>query len=166
MTLIAYTKPSHEILRLNFSLLRKSGTPSEISLKTFALADDDPDDASLFQEALLEIDPAIVVERAANGLELLDKMKSRDFHTPDIIFLDINMPEMNGWECLSELKNDQHLKAIPVVMYSTSSNVYDKTKATKLGAVFFYTKPDTFQDLKKFLAQLITNPKTIVSAFE
>jgi CheY-like chemotaxis protein len=143
-----------------------SNTTPDITLKTFALADDDIDDANLFQEALLEIDPGITVERASNGLELLDKMKSHDFHTPDIIFLDINMPEMNGWECLSQLKNDRQLKAIPVVMYSTSSNVYDRAKATKLGAVFFYTKPDTFQDLKKFLAGLITNPRTIVSTLE
>lgn len=143
-----------------------SNTALDISLKTFALADDDSDDANLFQEALLEINPEIIVERATTGLELLDKMKSRDFHIPDIIFLDINMPGMNGWDCLSQLKNDSHLRMIPVIMYSTSSNVYDKTKATKLGADYFYTKPDTYQELKKFLARLIRDPKTIIKALE
>ena len=88
-----------------------------LSLKTFALADDDSDDAALFSEALLEINPEIVVEKASNGLELLHKMKDGHFSFPDIIFLDINMPEMNGWDCLSELKSNPELKDVLVIMY-------------------------------------------------
>jgi CheY-like chemotaxis protein len=129
-----------------------------LTLRTFALADDDSDDTDLFAEAVQEIDPRIVVETASNGQELLDKMKAGDFYVPDIIFLDINMPEMNGWQCLSELKRDQELSNIPVIMYSTSSNMNDKARAVKMGASYFFTKPDSYQELKGFLHRLIQNP--------
>lgn len=134
----------------------------DLSLRTFALADDDRDEADLFAEALLEIAPEIRIETASNGQELLDKMKSGDFNFPDIIFLDINMPQMNGWDCLTELKKNGELREVPVIMYSTSSNIQDKAKAAKLGASYFYTKPDNFQDLKKFLNNLIQNPGSII----
>src|SRR3954471_13199445 len=139
-----------------------SKTKHHLSFKTFALADDDSDEVDLFAEALQEIDPKITMEKASNGQELLDNMKRRNFSLPDIIFLDINMPEMNGWDCLTELKSDAWLKEVPVVMYSTSSNVHDKAKAARLGASHFYTKPDNYQELKKFLTGIIQNPKTII----
>jgi CheY-like chemotaxis protein len=133
-----------------------------ISLKTFALADDDSDDADLFAEALLEINPTIRFKKASNGRELLDKVESGEFGFPDIIFLDINMPEMNGWECLMALKKDSKLRSVPVVIYSTSSHVRDKAMAMKLGASYFYTKPDSYQQLKKFLALLISDPQVVI----
>jgi CheY-like chemotaxis protein len=139
-------------------------TNGPVHLKTFALADDDSDDTGLFTEALQEINPEITVETASNGQELLDKMKGGDFVFPDIIFLDINMPEMNGWDCLRELKKDSELKEVPVVMYSTSSHIDDKTKAVQLGASYFYTKPDSFQELKKFLSTLIRDPGRVITS--
>jgi CheY-like chemotaxis protein len=137
-------------------------THLDLSLKTFALADDDSDDADLFMEALREINPEIAVEAAANGQELIEKMTNGQFRLPDIIFLDINMPEMNGWDCLSELKKSRSLSNVPVVMYSTSSNMSDKAKAVRLGASYFYTKPDTFRELKTFLKRLIDNPQDVI----
>lgn len=134
----------------------------DLSLKAIALADDDSDDADLFAEAVQAIDPKIVVERASNGLELLDKMRGDHIIFPDVIFLDINMPEMNGWDCLGELKNSPKLKDVPVIMYSTSSNIHDKAKAAKLGASYFYTKPDNFQALKSFLNSFIANPGAVI----
>jgi CheY-like chemotaxis protein len=68
------------------------------------------------------------------------------------------MPEMNGWDSLAELKKHSSLRDIPVVMYSTSSNHRDIQVARKLGANFFYTKPDNFRQLKLFLENLIENP--------
>lgn len=136
-------------------------THSDQSLKTFALADDDSDDADLFTEALQEIDPGITVATASNGQELLNKL-TRSLNLPDIIFLDINMPGLNGWDCLAELKKNRLLSDVPVIMYSTSSNIHDKAKAAKLGASYFYTKPDNFQALKKFLKTLIQDPASVI----
>jgi CheY-like chemotaxis protein len=138
-------------------------TEMSIILRTIALADDDSDDADLFAEALMEIDPEIRFKKATNGRELLEKMQIEEVDFPDIIFLDINMPEMNGWECLSELKKDRRLRNVPVVIYSTSSNVNDKKMAIKLGASYFYTKPDNYQQLKKFLEGLINNPYSVIN---
>jgi CheY-like chemotaxis protein len=60
---------------------------------------------------------------------------------PDFIFLDINMSKMDGWKCLNELKKDESLKHIPVIMYSTSSTEEEIKKAYQLGAVHFLKKP-------------------------
>jgi CheY-like chemotaxis protein len=128
------------------------------TFRKFALADDDADDAELFTEALAAINPGILCECASNGKVLLDKIRNRNADLPDIIFLDINMPEMNGWDSLTELKKHSSLKDIPVVMYSTSSTHRDVQAAKKLGANFFYTKPDNFRQLKLFLENLIENP--------
>jgi CheY-like chemotaxis protein len=128
------------------------------TFKRFALADDDADDAELFAEALAAINPGILCEHAPNGKILLNKISNQKADLPDIIFLDINMPEMNGWDSLTELKRNSSLRNIPVVMYSTSSTHRDKQEAKKLGANFFYTKPDTFGQLKLFLENLIENP--------
>jgi CheY-like chemotaxis protein len=128
------------------------------TFRKFALADDDADDAGLFCEALAAINPGILCDHAANGKILLDKIRHQKDQLPDIIFLDINMPEMNGWDSLAELKKHSSLKDIPVVMYSTSSTYRDVQAAKKLGASFFYTKPDSFRELKVFLKSLIENP--------
>lgn len=128
------------------------------SFRKFALADDDNDDAELFAEALAAINPGILLEYASNGKILLDKIRNQKTGLPDIIFLDINMPEMNGWDSLTELKKHSLLKEIPVVMYSTSSTYRDMQAAKSLGANFFYTKPDSFRQLKMFLENLIKNP--------
>jgi CheY-like chemotaxis protein len=128
------------------------------TFKKFALADDDADDAELFCEALAEVNPGILCEHASNGKILLEKIRNQKSDLPDIIFLDINMPEMNGWDSLTELKKHSSLKDIPVVMYSTSSMLRDVQAAKKLGANFFYTKPDNVRQLKIFLEKLIANP--------
>ena len=127
--------------------------------KNVVLADDDVDDGELFAEALAEVDPGIQFYQAHNGKILLEKIDSGEFALPDIIFLDINMPEMNGWTCLAQLKKHKTLKQIPVIMYSTSSHARDKKEAESLGANLFYTKPDSFQQLKVFLHGLIQRPE-------
>lgn len=129
------------------------------AFKKFAIADDDADDSELFIDALAEIDPAITCDQASNGKLLLEKLQKKLVGLPDIIFLDINMPEMNGWECLAAIKENSTLSRIPVVMYSTSSTQRDKQTAEKLGANFFFTKPDSFRVLKTFLEKLIMNPE-------
>jgi CheY-like chemotaxis protein len=122
----------------------------------FFIADDDPDDQELFIEALHEVDELCVCVTAFDGLEALDKLFAAKLYVPDIIFLDLNMPKMNGKECLAEIKKDNVLKEVPVIIYSTSADKRDMLEALQLGAVFFLQKPNRFEELSRALKHIIS----------
>lgn len=85
------------------------------------LADDDTDDTEMFCEALADIDDEVHFLCSANGSELIKRLEQLD-KIPDLIFLDLNMPVMNGWQCLGILKENEKYRPIPVIMISTSSH--------------------------------------------
>src|SRR5689334_21264234 len=115
----------------------------------FLLADDDVDDIELFCEALQTVDPSVECVCVQNGREALEMINSLlPNNQPQLIFLDINMPVMNGWDCLRHLKNNPSLKDIPVLIYSTTSREKDINYALDLGALCFFTKPKDYQELK------------------
>ena len=119
--------------------------------KFIILADDDFDDAELFEAALLNIEQAYFyhAENSQAVFEFLDHQQQTHY---GLIFLDINMPEIDGWQCLIELKRHPTYKNIPVIMYSTTSNPNDKEIALNLGALGLITKPTEFNQLKKTIA--------------
>lgn len=125
--------------------------------KKFLLTDDDRDDRELFSEALASIDPGIQYHWAEHGSQALDLLKNRVIDKPDIIFIDINMPVMNGWELLNELKSDSTYQDVPVIMYTTSSEPKDKKTALDLGALCLITKPDNFRSVKSILQVVVDN---------
>jgi CheY-like chemotaxis protein len=126
-------------------------------VKKFLLVDDDVDDTGLFREALHEIDPGIICYVDHNGRAALDKLKRNEYLRPDIIFIDINMPGMNGWQCLEELKKDLRFRDVPVIMYSTSSYIGDAEKAIDQGALCFFTKPSDYNLLRDILKTIADN---------
>jgi CheY-like chemotaxis protein len=119
------------------------------------LIDDDPDDRDLFCEAVYEIDPKIICYAEAGARKALAKLTDEELDIPNIIFLDINMPGMNGWQCLSILKKTQHYEGVPVIMYSTTSHPEDIDRAYTGGALCFFTKPATFSELKKSIGLVV-----------
>jgi len=119
------------------------------------LVDDDSDDSELFGEALQEIAPAVNCFFAVNGQEAFTMLQK--IGQPDIIFLDINMPVMNGWECLAKLKTTSGFQTIPVIMYSTASHQKDIELAAETGATSFLSKPHDYKNLKDILKQLLTH---------
>jgi len=125
--------------------------------KIFLLADDDADDTELFCEALEEIDPSIICHCATDGKKLLDLLHSETLKKPQVIFLDVNMPGMNGWECLKQLKGSEAFKHIPVIMYSTSNHQLEADHALNMGALCYFTKPTYFHELKEILGVLAAN---------
>ena len=127
-------------------------------IKSILLVDDDQDDISLFHEALDEVDSLIEFYSAGNGRKALEFLLDSQAPAPDLIFLDINMPEMNGWRCLTELKASPRIKQIPVIMFSTSAMKADLQKASNLGAIGFYQKPERFEALKGLLKAVIGKP--------
>jgi CheY-like chemotaxis protein len=126
--------------------------------KVFLLADDDADDKTLFCEALAEVDPQIICHTATDGKEALSILGDKHLVRPNIIFLDINMPVMDGWQCLGRLKQDNNYKDIPVIMYSTSSYQRDIDLALEGGAFCFLTKPSDYRELRAILRHIASKP--------
>jgi CheY-like chemotaxis protein len=116
-------------------------------------AEDDLEDFEFFQEALFKINPSIIVFRADTGVQVLEMLKNGVF-IPDIIFLDINMPRMDGHACFKELRKNEQYSKIPVVVYSTSKNVKEISHFQSQGATFL-VKPDNFDQLVKSLEVIL-----------
>jgi CheY-like chemotaxis protein len=121
---------------------------------TFFLVDDDEDDQELFELALGESHPEIRLVVARNGNDALKKLESGEV-VPDYIFLDLNMPLMDGKECLMQIKSNPLLSSIPVIIFSTSSDQRDRTDTQRLGAVEFIIKPPSITTLIALLTQFI-----------
>lgn len=126
-------------------------------MKQVLLIDDDRDDAELFKEALSEINSSISFEHYEDSKTGLKTLMERHNNLPDLIFLDINMPIVSGWQCLTEFKKTEHLKHIPVIMFTTSSQPREKEIAKELGAKGFITKPSEYKALKQLLSSVINN---------
>lgn len=124
-------------------------------MKQVVLIDDDRDDAELFNEALSEIDPSFSFQHFEESKQALKELLGKQNDRPHFIFLDINMPVINGWQCLSEFKNDPHLKTVPVIIFTTSSQGREKEIAKERGADGFITKPGEYSTLKNLLASVL-----------
>ena len=124
-------------------------------MRSILLIDDDKDDAELFKEALEEVSPAVNFYYFNDARRALEELSGQSVPLPDIIFLDINMPVISGWECLTKFKKTKHLSAIPVVMYTTSSLARERQIAQDLGATGFITKPNDYNLLKELLAKTL-----------
>jgi len=128
------------------------------SLKRVLLVDDDVDDRELFEEAVKLINPSLMVDTASDGEELMRYIQKT---TPDVIFLDLNMPRKNGKECLAELRSDAKFTSVPIIIYTTSLNQVDVAETKKNGASYFFRKPNSFDELKDVLHQILVRNKTM-----
>lgn len=108
--------------------------------------DDDQEDREFFCDALREIDAAITCLTAGSGMEALTLLESLT-SLPDYIFLDINMPMMDGKQLLRTLKKLPAFQSIPVIMYSTSTDTREIRECYRLGAEDFLIKPHSFEKL-------------------
>lgn len=115
--------------------------------------DDDLEDREFFCEALREIDPSVTCLVAGSGMEALALLQNQIL-LPDYIFLDINMPMMDGKQCLKALKSIPELKAIPVIMYSTSTDTREIKECYNLGAIDFLIKPHSYEKLVNDLTSI------------
>lgn len=121
------------------------------------IADDDIDDQFLIKQAILEAGFRCEVASVYNGRQLMDYLLRREAYThvseeiPDLILLDINMPLLNGFGVLEQVKSHPALNTIPVYVLTTSNSETDKIKARELGANGFYTKPVNFTHLKSII---------------
>jgi len=111
------------------------------------LADDDPDDCLFFKEAVTSFIPATNFSAVHDGDELMQRLGNETGKLPDILFLDLNMPRKNGFECLTEIKRNAKLKSLPVIIFSTSSSDDSMNILFKTGADVYIRKPSNFEQL-------------------
>jgi DNA-binding NtrC family response regulator len=126
------------------------------------LIDDDTDDQELFGMALSKINPTLNCFYANDGILALKKLSTDSAFTPDIIFIDINMPKMDGMECLQELKQIVRLKQAPIYMYSTTGDTEMIAESKKLGATDFIQKQINMEDLETLLVDTLSKHNLMI----
>lgn len=126
-------------------------------IKTILLVDDDYDDQLLFKDALAEADDSVLYLSANNGIDALEKLNSENITIPDLVFMDVNMPKMNGIDCLKEIKKSEKLKPIPIMMYSTSSFSEYQKECFENGAIGYIVKPDDYWQLCDKLKDILNS---------
>jgi len=120
--------------------------------KYILLVEDDKEDQEFFIQALNGIENAVLYGVANNGKEAMHTLENNNT-LPSLIFMDINMPVMNGIECLSEIIKKPEIKDIPVVILSTDTKHAEEVR--KLGAKVFIKKPNDRKSLRQQLEQII-----------
>ncbi len=126
-------------------------------IKKVLLVDDDKDDIFFFNDIFSETVKDGILLTAGNGAEALQLLQKGTI--PDVIFLDLNMPVLNGKDFLKEIKQLQDFYKIPVLVYTTSSSSKDIEEVMILGAACFITKSSSPKDLALIL-QTITSHKS------
>jgi len=120
------------------------------------LADDDEDDRLFFTDAFSELRINTRVNTFNDGVELMNYLNKEGSLMPNVLFLDLNMPKKTGIECLIEIKNNEKMSGIAIVIYSTSASEEDIEKTFVLGANIYIKKPDSFKKLKKILSEVVS----------
>ena len=135
--------------------------------KNLFLVDDDEDDRLFFVEAVAQIDNTINVSTAFDGIKALDLLEVISTR-PDLIFMDINMPRMDGMQCLHILKKHSVFKTIPVLMLTTSGDHREKCSA--LGAHATLIKPMSINIFTQMLTEILQTdfsaPKKLKFSFD
>lgn len=121
------------------------------------IVDDDADDRMLFEDALKEVCDRTKLTSLGNGMDLMDILIKKSDSVPDIIFLDINMPGKNGFECLESIRTSPDINHIPIILYSTCSQEETINKAYSLGANFYISKPNNFDTLKIIISKALNS---------
>ena len=119
------------------------------------IVDDDPDDIEIFKEALYEVDQFAICTSKKDGREALEFLNQSNV-LPDMIFLDLNMPRVNGKQCLTEIKKSKRISHIPVIIYSTTKLKEDEESLKRIGAELFVIKPSSFSGIRETIEHAIS----------
>ncbi|HET9053992.1 MAG TPA: response regulator, partial [Cyclobacteriaceae bacterium] len=109
----------------------------------------------LIEEALRQGSLPRRIAQVPDGVAALERLHDPDAPRPDLILLDLNMPRMNGFECLQEIRKSERLKPIPVVIFSTTSQTQAIDKVYEQGADYYIRKPNTFAMLKEVIERML-----------
>ncbi len=128
---------------------------NETQIKNVLLAEDDEEDVLLFNTVLSELNREIFVKVVTDGILLMTFLK-QETTLPEMIFLDLNMPHKNGFECLSEIKGNEKWSSIKIVILSTSSQPQQIDKAYKGGADLYLAKPVSYTHFKNMIDKCLS----------
>lgn len=125
--------------------------------RTVLCVDDDPDDQMMVLDTIREIDPAIRVASALNGVEALRFLEEGKSNSglPCLVLMDINMPLMDGKQAVARIRKDRSLDAVTVVMFTTSASKLDQAYCERIG-VPFVTKPMSHKALEQIIRKLLS----------
>jgi len=123
---------------------------------TIFLAEDDYDDCYLFQYTLKEMNRPFLLTTVKNGEDLMNLLSGENTTLPDFIFLDINMPRKNGFECLKEIKESARLQHLIVIILSTSFTPMIGEQLFKGGAQYYIRKPNDVIQFQKVIEHVLT----------
>ena len=131
-------------------------THSPLHTLTILLADDDADDCLLFKDALGELPLLTQLSTVRNGEQLMAVLNDQMETLPDLLFLDLNMPRKNGFECLLEIKQNERLRLLPVIILSTSMEEKMVNLLYANGAEYYIGKPNEFSQLVRVIQLALT----------
>lgn len=123
------------------------------AIQNILLIDDDKDDCDVFEQALKIISDSLQLSYTHQSDNVLTAIAA---FQPDLIFLDINLPRISGFDCLTEIQTNAKYEHIPIVMYSSSDNPKEINAAYGLGATLYFKKPTNFTQLVASLKDIIT----------
>lgn len=119
------------------------------------IADDDEDDRAFFNEAINELKMNNKLTMFNDGKDLMEYLALPNIKLPHILFLDLNMPFKNGFECLKEIRANNRYKDVSIAIYSTSSSEKDIEDTFIEGANVYIKKPNDFTELKKIIKDVV-----------
>ncbi len=117
------------------------------SSKPIMLVEDDFRDVTIIQKAFKEIGIENEIYHLYNGEVALEHLRNPENVKPSLIYLDLNMPKMNGFDFLETVKTDERLKMIPVVVLATSREDEDISRSFQFGAAGYVVKPVDYKQL-------------------
>lgn len=120
------------------------------------LAEDDEDDRLFFKEAIDQVKIKTILTMVNDGVELMKYLYDPETVTPDVIFLDLNMPKKGGIECLEEIRADKNYHNLTIAIYSTSASDNDIEETFVKGANIYIRKPNDFKVLQKVIAEVLS----------
>ena len=128
---------------------------SNKDLMHILIADDDEDDRTFFSEAMTELKMNSKLTLFNDGKDLMDYLTDPEITLPHILFLDLNMPYMSGFECLKMIRANNRFRDVSIAIYSTSSSEKDIEETFIEGANIYIKKPNDFTKLKKVIKEVL-----------
>jgi CheY-like chemotaxis protein len=121
---------------------------------TILFVDDDANDRSMFEEAVMELNPNAIVMSAKSAEQALDMLTFQLPKAPDYIFIDINKPRGDSMACVALIKGHQQLRKIPLIVLSSGDQPAERLTVKKMGAKFL-AKHSDYRKIVKDISQIL-----------